>query len=107
MIRSATLFPVLLALILPALPGAVLAQDAKAANCAATAEIVRLAVEERAAGKDSAATAAFLTSDAAGIDAKYDTAIPALVDWVWTLEPGDLQKDVAGDFEKSCLAYEG
>ena len=102
MTRSAAF---LLAL-LTALPQGVRA-DGKIENCAASARIVALAVEERGAGRDARTTVAFLTSDTAGIDQQYDQAIPALVDWVWSLDPAMLEGDVASVFEESCLAYEG
>lgn len=83
------------------------AEDAKAANCAATAEIVSLAVQQRGAGRSKPDTTGFLTSDAAEIDDKYDQTIPVLVDWVFALDAAVLEQDVAGSFEESCLAYEG
>lgn len=99
--------PLALPLALLVLPALAEADDAKTANCAATGEIVRLAVEERSGARSRDETIAFLTSDKAGIDDKYDTTIPALVEWVWSLDEAVLQDDVAGTFEAGCLAYEG
>ena len=102
MFRSAVL-----SLVVLTLPVVVHADDAKIANCAATTDIVRLAVEERTGGASKDDTAEFLTSEEAGIDDKYDTTIPALVDWVWSLDEALLKDDVSGIFEQSCLAYDG
>ena len=93
------LIAVLLSFAAPAFAG-------KAENCAATAGIVSDAVAQRVDGKDMAATVAFLGSDAGGIAAKYREAVPALVDWVYTL-PEDQLTDAASEaFEDACLAYE-
>lgn len=102
MIRSAALSVLLLSL-----PAAAVANDAKTANCAATADIVQRAVVERAGGNSKEGTTEKLTADEAGIDDKYDTTIPALVEWVWSLDEALLQDDVSGTFEKSCMAYDG
>lgn len=93
------LIALLLSCAAPALAG-------KAENCAATAGIVSDAVTQRVDGKDMAATLAFLGSDAGGIDAKFREAVPALVDWVYTLPEDQLTDEAPKAFEEACLAHE-
>ncbi|MEB8387445.1 hypothetical protein OO012_09415 [Rhodobacteraceae bacterium KMM 6894] len=78
----------------------------KTENCAATAGIVRDAVAQRADGKDMTDTVAFLGSDAGGVAAKYREAVPALVDWVYTLPADQLTDAAPKAFEDACLAHE-
>jgi hypothetical protein len=93
------LIAVLLTAAAPALAG-------KAENCAATAGIVRDAVAQRADGKAMTDTVAFLASDAGGVAAKYREAVPALVDWVYTLPEDQLTDAAPTAFEGACLAHE-
>ncbi|MCZ4353322.1 hypothetical protein O4H61_12405 [Roseovarius aestuarii] len=78
----------------------------KAENCAATAGIVADAVAQRADGKDLSDTVAFLGSDAGGVKARYREAVPALVDWVYTLPEDQLTDAAPKAFEDACLAHE-
>ena len=94
------------ALIALALSFAAPAFAGKAENCAATAGIVNDAVAQRADGKYMAVTVSFLGSDAGGIASKYREAVPALVDWVYTLPEDQLTEAAAKAFEDACLAHD-
>ena len=72
-------FPAVLSAVVSFAPAATQAAEVNAADCAATAEIVRLAADARRGGRTMPAATAFLKSDAVDIAGKYDPAIPALV----------------------------
>lgn len=90
---------------LSAVPAWAVSEADKAANCAATADIVREAVAQRVAGQSSEQAQGFLTSDEAGVDDKFDSAIPMLVDWVYTLDEAHLTEDAAKAMETQCLEF--
>lgn len=102
MIRSA----VVTLMCLAPLPALAASAAEKAENCAATADIVREAVAQRAAGQSSEQARDFLTSDEAGVDDKFDSAIPMLVEWVYTLDEAHLTEDAAKAMETQCMDFE-
>ena len=94
------------AMLVTAGPG-LAADDAKAANCAASAAIVSEAVAHRLADQTADSAIDYLRSDEADIDDSYDDAIPLLVEWVYSLEPAQVTDDTAPAFDQQCLAYDG
>ncbi len=81
--------------------------EAKEANCDATTAIIAEAVAQRANGTPRDSAVEYLLSDEAGVDDKYDQTVPLLVDWVYSIDEGDLAGDVPGVFRQSCMGYDG
>lgn len=79
--------------------------DQKKARCAAQAGIVDRAVESRAGGAGIARTRAMLESGDEAVEAVYAPAVGPLVDWVYSLDEGELTAAAADAFETACLGY--
>ena len=86
-------------------PGLTEAQTLGPKHCKATAEIVGAAVEGRKTGKPAAAIRASLTTGKDAIKPPYTDTVGPLVDWVFTLDEGAMQTDVAGAYQTQCLTY--
>lgn len=72
--------------------------------CVPTGEIVAKAVEARKAGTEAPAAVTAISAEMTGDLARYAPAVQPLVDWVYTLQPADLEKDVAGSYVTQCEA---
>ncbi|MBC7165460.1 MAG: DNA primase [Roseovarius sp.] len=72
--------------------------------CAPTGEIVAAAVAARKAGQGADAAKAEIAAGLGEAKAAYVPAVQPLVDWVFELPEGDLQKDVAGSWVAQCEA---
>ena len=101
MVRIALCAAAALAMATPSLA----ASQKQKEGCAATAKIVAYAVDARAKGSNAKKIKRQLTRGANKVDAKYEPAVGPLVDWVFTIEPGKLNGDVAPAFEETCVGF--
>lgn len=72
--------------------------------CEPTGEIVAAAVEARRSGQTAATARETITAGLGEAQAGFAPAVQPLVDWVYELPEGDLQKDVAGAWMTQCEA---
>lgn len=79
------------------------AQD-KEMLCATSGEIVDLAVAERVGGADEGTAVKSVSAALPDDKAKFKPAVEPLVQWVYTLEAGQLTDDVAKSYIDACLA---
>ncbi|WP_306152913.1 DNA primase [Roseovarius sp. MMSF_3281] len=97
MTRFAAILPALL------LASPLAAQD-KASICANSAKIVDSAVAERTSGADQQQAIGTIGDGLEGDAAIYKPAVEPIVNWVYTLEEGQLNEEVGQTYEKACLA---
>lgn len=93
-----TLILAMLCLAAPAFAGA-------KKDCAQQAEIVARAAALRVADVKQADALAQLQEGEDAIKGKYAAAVPAIVDWIYTVDQKDLvANDAAAAYEAACLA---
>lgn len=89
-------------LVMPlAVPAA--AQD-NTALCSTSGEIVDAAVTARADGTDSTKTTRAIAKTLTGDKKPFKAAVRLIVDWVYTLDEAQLNKEVAASYVEACLA---
>ncbi len=83
----------------------VAASETRKKSCAATRDIVSVAMDGRKAGKSADAVKSGLSSGNTAVEKTYVATVGPLVDWVYGLDRAMLTDAVADEFEAQCLNY--
>ncbi len=94
-----------------AVPLAAAAEVDKTVVCKETAKIVQMAAIDRKAGKDAARIKRELTGGESKVEARLTPMVPALVDWVFTIDAQEMAKPDAEQtitelYRKGCLGFQ-
>lgn len=83
----------------------------KSVICTETAKVVQVAVTERARGRDADGVKRQLTTGAGKVEARLTPMVAPLVDWVFTLDTGEIgapnaARTVTEKYHAGCMGFE-